>query len=225
MITTDQSYSSLTTEIITIYVGHEKELYNVHAGILSQYPSLEMEVYSNAEFLNSFHLADCQPDVFGALLNWIYRKNLTAISTTDKKEAIRQARLYSYLYLYVEELDMQDLQNYIMDIFRARTTCPLEWFPTDVIGDIYDYTASDSQLRKYIVDVFVSRSCSWASGTAGSGGRIGMLMRDQSEAGNHQFVAECYGALAGMAQKSKSKNPNRKAKCLYHVHVNGKKCK
>ncbi len=225
MITTDQSYSSLTTEIITIYVGHEKELYNVHAGILSQYPSLEMEVYSNADFLNAFHLADCRPDVFGAVMDWVYRKTLTAISTTDKKEAIRQARLYSFLYVYVEELDMQDLQNYIMDILRARPTCVLAWFPTDVISNVHDYISSDSPLRAYIVDLFVFKSCGWARGNAANGGRIGMVMKAQMEAGNHDFVANCYEKLADLVQKPKPKNPNRKARCLYHLHANGKKCK
>ena len=51
-------------------------------------------------------------------------------------------------------------------------------------------------------------------------------LMDHADAGNVEFLLECYEGLFGMAYKSKmgKRDPERSGRCFYHEHETGLSC-
>ena len=178
-------------------------------------------------FRSSVYLPKMNPEIFGLLVNWLYRRTLKKLSPDCEDGAMDQVALYIELYIDAENTyNMPELQNSITDLFRARPTCSLGWFPTEEIGQIYEETSKSSPLRRYIVDTFVFKSYGWkaSSNVAERFPKREDKLRAQLDAGNQQFVLDCYDALMETVSQGKIEDPNDKPRCTYHVHEEGEKC-
>ena len=154
-------------------------------------------------------------------MDWLYRRNLERISIQNEQKAEAQAKDYVHLYVLAETCEMPELQDSIMNLFRARPTCALGWFPTLEVSQVYKGTSETSPLRAYIIDTFIFKSQDWTADDD-NGGRLGELTA-QLEAGNREFVLDCYEAL--VIARGLIEDPNKKPSCTYHVHEEGNECK
>lgn len=139
--------------------------------------------------------------------------------------------LYAALYISAGEWEIHDLQNALMDRLRARQTCVYGYFPRDFIHKIYQKTEPQSPLRSYIVDSFLYKSVKWNEAreledpvNANFILTRKRALKNQLDAGNQDFVLDCYEALFQLCAKSKIRDPDRKICCVYHVHGEGEGC-
>ena len=121
-----------------------------------------------------------------------------------------------------ESWSIAPLKNLIIDTIKARQTCHYGWFPTDLIEHVYAGTSKGSLLRRYIVDSFLFKTSTsvWGEETRAK------ALKNQADAGNVDFLLECYEGLFGMAYKSRMRNrdPGRRGRCFYHEHERGVSC-
>ena len=220
--------SCLIGDMIRVYVGPKRKRYSVHKALLAQHDWFRSRIYYFDSDLSRDHInLDLEdPEVFELLISWLYRKNLMAISTTNEKVAKKEATIYLNLYLRACEWDMHELQNALMDRVRVRTTCEYGFFPRKLVDKIYKSTSPASPLRSYIVDSFIFKGVRWdeARGLVDLEDPASILTRKralkrQLDAGNQEFVLECYEALFKLCAKSRIRDPDRKTGCVYHSHV------
>lgn len=199
----------LIGDVIKVYVGPKRKRYCVHKALLIQYKWFSKRInYFTVTF--PLYLPAEDPKVFELLIGWLYRKNLNAISTTDEEVAKEEVALSVDLYLRACKWKMPELQNALMDRMRVRTTCVHGFFPRKLIKTIYESTESLSPLRSYIVDSFIYKGTQWDEDaeiedpidehfflTRKS------ALRTQLDAGNQEFVLDCYEALFQLCAKSK----------------------
>lgn len=227
--------SYLSGDVIKVYVGPKRKRYSVHKALLTQYEWFRNKIlYSDDSLisLDSIDLLAEDPKVFELLIGWLYRNNLNAISTTDEEVAKEEVALSVDLYLRACEWDMPELQNALIDRMRIRTTCEYGFFPRKLIKTIYKSTEPLSPLRSYIVDSFIYKGIQWDE-DAEIEGPIDenffltrkSALRFQLDAGNQEFVLDCYEALFQLCAKSKIRDPDRRTGCVYHAHKGGKKCR
>ena len=220
--------------MVMVYVGPKSKRYFVHKPLLTQYEWFRKRIVpTSCQSLSrdSITLNAEDPKVFELLVIWLYRKKLNAISTTDEAAAKEESTLYIDLYLRACAWRIYELQNAVIDRLRARQTCELGWFPRNLINKIYENTNPRSPLRSYIVDSFIHKSTEWneASALMNSVNPIihptrTSALKDQLDAGNQEFVLECYEALFQLCAKSKIRDPDRKTGCSYHKHEKKGKC-
>ena len=226
--------SCLVGDTIRAYVGPKSKCYNVHKALLTQYEWFSKKIYysdlklASRRFIN---LPTVDPKVFELLISWLYRRTLNPISTADEDVAKEEVALYIYLYLKACDWNMLELQNALLDQIRVRPTCEYGFFPRKLINTIYNRTQPLSPLRSYVVDSFIHKGIEW--------NEEGDLedptdpeytwtrkraLKVQLEAGNREFVLDCYEALFQLCAKSKIRDPDRKTGCVYHKHESGGKC-
>lgn len=219
----------LSGDVIKVYVGPKRKRYSVHKALLTQYEWFRNKIlYGSLIFRDSIDLLAEDPKVFELLIGWLYRNYLNAISTTDEEVAEKEVALSVDLYLRACEWDMPELQNALMDRMKLRTTCVHGFFPRKLIKTIYESTESLSPLRSYIVDSFIYKGIQWDEDaeiedpiyenfflTRKS------VLRTQLDAGNQEFVLDCYEALFQLCAKSEIRDPDRRTGCVYHAHKRG----
>ncbi len=223
-----QSKSCLIGDTIEVYVGPKSKRYGVHKALLTQHEWFSKKIPSHASHLD---LPAEDPKVFELLISWLYRKILKAICTTDEKVAEEEAILYINTYLRACEWEMQGLQNALMDRMRVRTTCTQVKFSKDLIKSIYRTTQPLSPLRSYMVDTFIYECVEWdVNGTLIDPNHPSFVLtrkialKIQLNAGNQEFVLDCYEALFQLCAKSKIPDPACKTGCVYHTHKEGEMC-
>lgn len=168
------------------------------------------------------YITGADPEVFELLFNWLYRRILTRISKDDEEDAMYQVELYMKLYFEAEKFETHDLQNSILDTFRARPTCADGWFPDDIISAIYEDTKTPALLRRYVVDTPVFKAYHWDF----DGHKTRLELEEQLLNGNREFVIDCSEALLKLVMaRKKVQDPNKKEACTYHVHERGEMCK
>ena len=229
-----QLKSCLIGETIDIYVGEKAKRYTIHKGLLTQYEWFRKEIFYYGNDTGSrkcISLRTEEPKVFELLICWLYRKKLNAISDNEFF-AKKEAKLYVELYLKACVWEIHELQNALMDQLRFRRTCELGYFPRHTIGRVYTWTSSQSPLRSYIVDSFIYKGIEWNE----DGGIKDPIdtdfiltrqraLKNQLDAGNQEFVLDCYEALFQLCAKSKIRDPDRRTGCVYHTHKEGEKCR
>ena len=238
-LTKMQSY--LIGDTIRVYVGPKRKRYTVHKALLTQHEYFSEKIYHSAAKTSSrscIDLLEEDPRVFELLISWLYRKTVKAISTDDEEIAKKEVGVYICLYFKACIWDMHELQNALMDRIRARPTCELGYFPPRLIKLIYDVikifcgdTKPLCPLRSYIVDSFIYKGMKWNEGNGPTDPHDGdciltrkRALKAQMDAGNHEFVLDCYEALFQLCAKSKIRDPDRKTGCLYHKHKEGERC-
>lgn len=231
-IRSNEIESCLIGDTIELYVGPKAKRYTVHEALLTQYEWFqERIIYINKGSQGFLSLPTDDPIVLELLITWLYRKKLNAISTIDAlgKE---EATLYVDLYLRAGVWEIHDLQNALVDRLRTRQTCVYGFFPRKLIHKIYEETEPQSPLRSYIVDSFLYKSVEWneARGLSDPINAYIILTRkraleNQLDAGNQDFVLDCYEALFQLCAKSKIRDPDRKTGCVYHTHKEGGGCR
>lgn len=226
--------SCLVGNTIRVFVGPKRKRYSVHKALLTQYEWFSKKIYYSDLKIASRDCIDfptVDPKVFELLISWLYRKNLKPISTADEDDAKEEVELYIDLYLRACDWNMPELQNALLDRIRVRSTCEYGFFPRKLINTIYKRTQPLSPLRSYIVDSFIHKGIEWDE----DGGLEDPIdaqytltrkraLTVQLEAGNQDFVLDCYEALFQLCAKSKIRDPDRKTGCVYHRHESGGKC-
>ena len=180
------------------------------------------------------NLPEEDPKIFELLINWLYRRNLKAISTDPDSEEVakEEAALYVDLYTRACVWEIRDLQNELIDRLRLRETCEYGFFPPHLISKIYKSTSIQSPLRSYVVDSFIFKGVGWnASAKIPDLDNVShtltrrRALKKQWDAGNQVFALDCYEALFQLCDKSNIHDPDRKIGCVYHTHKGGEKCK
>ena len=223
------SESCLVGDTVNVYVGPKSKRYSVHKALLTHHQWFSKRLRPFTDYLN---LRAEDPKVFELLISWLYRKTLKAICTTDEKVAMEEVILYVSAYLRACEWEMHELQNALMNRVRDRRTCDYGYFPRSLIKKIYESTKPMSPLRSYIVDSFIYKGVKWNE----NGTLIDPIhpslsltrkraLQTQLNAGNQEFVLDCYEALFQLCAKSKIRDPDCKTGCVYHTHKEGEKCK
>ena len=220
--------------MIKLYVGPKGKQYSVHVTLLTEYEWFRKKIFpygDNSASRYSISLVKEDPEAFELLLIWLYRKTLKAISTTDEEVAQREAALYISLYLRAGDWKILELQDALIDELRLRKTCEHGFFPRKLIKKIYERTKSPSPLRSYIVDSFLHKGIKWnerARLTDPVTARLNLTrkraLKNQLDAGNQDFVLDCYEALFQLCARSKIRDPDRRTGCVYHRHVEAGKC-
>ena len=220
--------------MIKLYVGPEGKQYSVHVTLLTEYEWFRKKIFpygDNSVSRNCISLVKEDPEAFELLLIWLYRKTLKAISTTDEEVAQREAALYISLYLRACAWKIFELQDALIDELRLRKTCEYGFFPRKLIKKIYESTKSPSPLRSYMVDSFLHKGIKWNEGARLADPVTGSLiltrkraLKNQLDAGNQDFVLDCYEALFQLCARSKIRDPDRRTGCVYHRHVEAGKC-
>ena len=168
--------------------------------------------------------------MFELLIKWLYCKRFQAISTTDEMIAKQEATTCIRLYLRACTWGMSELRNALMDRLKVRETCEDGYFPRTLIKEIYENTGPHSPLRSYIVDSFIHKGIEWDEDALADPAISKYLLtrktalKKQMDAGNQDFVLDCYEALFQLCPKSKIRNPDRKTGCVYHEHEGGLTC-
>lgn len=224
----------MTGETIKVYVGPKGEQYSVHVTLLTEYEWFRKKIFpygDDSVSRNSISLVKEDPEAFELLLIWLYRKTLKAISTTDEEDAQEEAALYISLYLRACDWKILELQDAVIDALRLRKTCEYGFFPRKLIKKIYESTKSTSPLRSYIVDSFLHKGIEWNEGAGLADPVTGSLnltrkraLKTQLDAGNQDFVLDCYEALFQLCARSKIRDPDRRTGCVYHRHGRAGKC-
>lgn len=224
--------SYLVGDTIKLYVGPKSKCYVVHEALLTQHEWFSERIHrTTTPSPDYLSLLKEDPKVFELLISWLYRKKLNAISTIDEEVAEEEVTLYVGLYLRACEWDMHELQNALIDRMRTRPTCRLGFFPRRLIKTIYENTKSLSPLRSYIVDSFIYKGIQWEEGAGIEAPYDGChiltrkrALKHQWDAGNQDFVLDCYEAIFQLCAKSKIRDPGRRTGCVYHTHEEGGKC-
>lgn len=221
----------MTSDTIRVYVGPKAKRYSVHEALLTQCEWFRQKVCDSSDVASqgSITLHTEDPKVFEVLISWLYRKRLKAISTTDAKVAKEEVTLHVDLYLRACVWKMHELQNALMDLLKAGPTCPYEFPPRALIKKIYQNTAPQSPLRSYIVDSFIYKGVK-RNEHAELPDLIGeykkfsrkIALNSQLEAGNHEFVLDCYEALLQLCAKSRIRDSDRGPGYVDHSHVEGR---
>lgn len=214
-------------DLVIVYVGPKRKRFRIHRDLLasaSEFFRQKVKPYHDLRrgpFL--IYLADYDPIVFELFVNWLYRKTLPALDEHSEVRAKEQVGHYITLYLMAESWSIAPLKNLIIDTIKARQTCNNGWFPTDLIKRIYAATPKGSPFRRYIVDYFLFKTSTSVWGEA----ELAKALKKQVDAGNVEFLLECYEGLFLMAYKSKMRNrdPGRRGRCFYHEHGVGVSCR
>lgn len=230
-IRTNEIESCLIGDTIELYVGPKAKRYTVHEALLTQYEWFqERIIYINKGSRGSLSLPTDDPRVLELLITWLYRKKLNAISKIDELGE-EEATLYVDLYLRAGVWEIHDLQNALVDRLRTRQTCVYGFFPRKLIHKIYEETEPQSPLRSYIIDSFLYKSVEWGEAreledpiNANIILTRKRALKNQLDAGNQDFVLDCYEALFQLCAKSKIRDPDRKTGCVYHTHKEGGAC-
>ncbi|KAL6717256.1 hypothetical protein ACLMJK_005171 [Lecanora helva] len=213
----DAGASSQNGTFIEVDIGPGRH-YNCDARLFSaQYPILwgatstfmMKQQMGRSLFLNPWDL-----ELVDHLLLWLSSRTLPYIFIDDEESAKRQATLYVKLYIFAENMYMSDLQNFIVDVFRAIPTCRNGWFPPELISYVYGQSRSDSPLRRYILETFIFKS------HKSSVPRRMENLKEQLDAGNQAFVFDCWKALFKIIKRTKIRDPNSDPRdaYMYHVH-------
>ena len=226
--------SCLIGDTIKVYVGPKRKCYSVHKALLTQHEWFSKRIYFSHHRILSrddIYLDAEEPKVFELLISWLYRKNVKAISTTSEDDAKEETELYVNLYLRACTWEMHELQNALLDRVRVRTTCVYGYFPRTLIKTIYERTQPLSPLRSYIVDSFIFKGIKWNEDDClvdlydpGHMVTRQRALKTQLDAGNQDFVLDCYEALFQLCAKSKIRDPDRRTGCVYHTHKPGGSC-
>ena len=100
---------SRTGTTSTFLLGSKRKEHDIHLGLLSQYPELKAGLglhKKESETRPKVYLEIDEPEMFGLLMNWLYRGVLSSISTSSDTVAILEATRYVKLYFKMEECNM-----------------------------------------------------------------------------------------------------------------------
>ena len=224
----------LIGDAVKAYVGPKRKCYTVHKALLTRYNLFRDQINKSASSLesrDSIFLSEEDPKAFELLISWLYRKSLKAISTIDEGIAGAEGSVYVELYLRACQWGMLDLQIALIDQLRFRGISECGFFPPKLIGTIYAKLEPHSPLRLYIVDSFVYKGVQWEKNEMiPDPTDIDQLLtrkralKTQLDAGNQEFVLDCYEAMFQLCTKSNIRDPDLKAGCIYHTHEDGKLC-
>lgn len=215
--------SLLKGNLVKVCVGNKRKSFDIHGKLLaSSCTFFYQKVKAYGDYGDIIYLVEHDPSAFELFVNWLYRKTLPRIDGNDENRAKEQVGHCIALYLMAETWAIGPLKNLIIDTIKTRQTCNYGWFPAKHIKKIYAATAKGSPLRRYIVDYFLFKTSTMVWGEA----ERAIMLRTHAEAGNTEFLLECYEGLFKMAYKSKMKDrdPNRHDRCAYHEHELGKSC-
>ena len=224
--------SLLKGDLVEVYVGPEEKRFRIHKDLLAsacdffrqQVQEIEphIPVGQCTSPLYDLEFEDYEHIAFELFVEWLYRKTLPALDESSETRAMEQVRHYITLYLMADSWAIAPLKNLIIDTIKARQTCYYGWFPVDLIKRIYAATPKGSPLRHYIVDSFLFKTSTSVWGEA----ERAKTLKAQADAGNVEFLLECYEGLFGMAYKSRMRNrdPGTRGRCFYHEHERGMSC-
>ena len=212
----------LQGNIICVHVGPKRKCYKVHQAVLEAHGLFKERIYSTG---NQTHptgamtpclYIDYEPTLFEMLIQWLYRGTLPAVNMDDESIAKHQVTNLVNLYLKAQVLAMPALLDAIIDRLRARETCRLGWFPSNLIKLIYQSSGTHLPLRRYIVNSFLYKTSQWVDDDDDDDDSLDEALRDQLDAGNTEFVRECYIALYKKCKNIVFEDPNKEPERTYH---------
>ncbi|EXJ90017.1 hypothetical protein A1O3_03085 [Capronia epimyces CBS 606.96] len=238
--TTSQDASSKSqifafSDIISVFVGQNKLEYRLHEAILTtKSPFFEKCLCSGMKEQQEkkVYLPDVNPSEFDIMIMWMY---------TEKVNPGRDNALITGVYLLADRFCMPDLQNGLVDAFRANYNTYL--INPMTVKNIWRLTPEGCKLREAALDLMFNRLCQNPSQyrTASVGKSATTPQKPESEfaiefAIEFEKLLQENGPLpSALFWKRHDHNPptayslppdpSSMSGCVYHVHANGKKCK
>ncbi|KAH7382019.1 hypothetical protein BKA64DRAFT_218554 [Cadophora sp. MPI-SDFR-AT-0126] len=145
--------------IVTIHViggDYEKQSFKVHKNYICHYSPF-FEAALNGPFIEGqtqeVDLTDTPPFIFGTFVNWLYTQKII-----NRSGKLPSCISLSALWILADKLLVPSLQNQALSALNARRVLDGTRLDSSMFNHVYENTASDSPLRRYIVD-----SCSKGS--------------------------------------------------------------
>ena len=207
---------SLLGQSIRVYSEMENKTYHIPIRHLRPYFRYDDEETIRLEVESA--VTDYKRSVLKHALSWLNERDIPPLSVKSDGDAVTRVHEYVDLYNLACRHDARDLQNAIMDRFRARDTCPQGYFARRLIKRVYENTTVGSKLRKYVVDTFIFKSDNWDIH------EVGTWVHRHIEYGNAAFAAEVEAAWERARGFGRVEDPNRKGRCAYHYHFRGRRC-
>ncbi|PVH71819.1 hypothetical protein DL98DRAFT_89834 [Cadophora sp. DSE1049] len=139
--------------IVTIHVtggDYEKQSFQVHKNYICHYSPF-FDVAFNGPFVEGqtqeLDLTETSPFIFGTFVNWLYTQKI--INRTGK---LPSCLSLSVLWILADKLLVPSLQNQALSLLNARRVLDGTRLDSTMFNYVYENTASDSPLRRYIVD-------------------------------------------------------------------------
>jgi hypothetical protein len=153
------------------------------------------------------HLPEDSPEAFEIVVKWMYAEGVP--TTIDD--------LYiGHAYILADKLCMGELQNALVDKFRA--TCKKAMINPGTVTWIWAHTPEGCKLREISLDQLhfeILRSPSKYKNTE----QFKKLMKTDGE-----LVTEMYWKSVHQKETATRKNPAFLTGCVYHIHEDGKNC-
>ena len=158
------------------------------------------------------------PVAFELFIDWLYRGSIKKIPVDLETSAGVSNRSHILdLCCIAEAWDLLDLENLVTDRMRTWKWTP-SCFSVAAIQKIYVSTLAKSPLRRILVDHFLYAIVSCV------GERLTSHIEVHLRNGNNLFVADCFEATYAAYAKTKLRDPQKRPKCAYHVHKDGRSC-
>jgi BTB/POZ domain len=134
-----------SSEIVKVYVGNERKLYNLHKNVLCR-ESPFFQGCLKGEFpegrTNEVTLNDDNPDAFDLFIGWIYTHEIAP--PADKKIK------FDEVYVLADKFSMEAFKNAITD--SAQIYFQANFIEQNAVITLHSCGYSDSSLMKYFID-------------------------------------------------------------------------
>lgn len=158
-------------------------------------------------------LRDQRRELVETYVEWLYFSVINPIEPESKDVLDRFKQLYD-LFVMADMFQDQDFANAVMDVLLKETDTVERW-PTAFAAGAWVDLPRDSMVRKYVKDLWISRSCSeWYEQGFG----------DLTDAPKQFWIEVAKMHTLIREKKEKALKPCFANRCRYHVHQDGTHC-
>ena len=150
--------------MVQIKVGAKEKVFYVHKGLIC-----ESSPFFRAAFTGGFQehsglmtLEEDDPDIFGHIVQWLYRGKLETLSKVEVDTGFDYWMKLFQLYVLADKYGIRLLKNAVMDLlFQTRDRRKNKETEThkppqqSCVTYVYKNTAQGSQLRRFLVTYYV----------------------------------------------------------------------
>lgn len=159
------------------------------------------------------NLRDQRRELVETCVEWLYFGIINPNDTDCKDVFDRFEQLYD-LFVVADNFQDQEFANAVMDVLLKETDSVERW-PTALAAAAWSQLPESSMMRKYIKDLWVSRSCAeWFEQVSG----------DMIDAPKDFWVEVAKSHTLIRDKKEKTYKPTFANRCRYHVHADGSRC-
>ncbi|KAL8842350.1 MAG: hypothetical protein Q9205_006630 [Flavoplaca limonia] len=150
--------------IVQLKLGAVGKIFYVHQGLICESSPFFRAAFTGGfkENSGSINLEEDDPDIFGHIVQWLYRGKLETLSKVEVDTGFDYWMKLFQLYVLADKYGMRLLKNAVMDLlFQTRDRRKNKETEThkppqqSCVTYVYENTAPGSQLRRFLVIYYV----------------------------------------------------------------------